>query len=55
MFPNYQIIYIYCLSEWFRTNCIIELNILQKYNIPIFWGDDTKYKSKIVDFIINYK
>lgn len=55
MFPDYQIIYIYCLSEWFKTNCIIELNILQKYNIPIFWGDDTKYKSKLINFIINYK
>ena len=55
MYPNYNIIYIYCLSEWFKTNCSVEINILEDHNIPIFWGNDENYKSKIIDFIINYK
>ena len=36
MYPNYNIIYIYCLSDWFKTNCAIEISILEQYNIPIF-------------------
>jgi hypothetical protein len=28
-FPLYQIVYIYCLSEWFKDNCKAELEYLQ--------------------------
>ena len=55
MYPTYDIVYIYCLSDWFKTNCAIEISILEQYNIPIFWGNDKKYKSKIIDFITNYR
>ena len=53
-FPNYNIIYIYCLSDWFKLNCKAELEYLQEQNIPVFWGNDKFYKSKIVNFITNY-
>ena len=54
-FPKYQIVYIYCLSDWFRENCIAELEYLNSKQIPVFWGNDTQYKTKIIDFMINYK
>jgi hypothetical protein len=54
-FPDYKIVYIYCLSDWFKENCIAELEYLKYKNIPVFWGNDSNYKNKIVSFIINYK
>lgn len=54
-FPNYTIIYIYCLSEWFKKNCIAELEYLDLKNISYFWGNSEKYKDNIINFIINYK
>lgn len=53
-FPNYNVIYMYCLSDWFRENCKSELEYLNYLNIPIFWGNCKNYKNKIIEFIINY-
>lgn len=52
---NYKIIYILCLSDWYKTNTKVELKYLKKYNIPFFWGSDINYKNNIINFIINYK
>jgi hypothetical protein len=54
-FPSYNIIYIYCLSEWFKKNCIAELEYLDFKNICYFWGSSKTYKDNIINFIINYK
>ena len=54
-FPNYNIIYIYCLSDWFKTNCVAELEYLDYKNIPYFWGSSNTYKNDIIQFMINYK
>jgi hypothetical protein len=54
LFPDYNIIYIYCLSEWFKKNCEAELEYLYEKNIPIFYGNDKEYKLNIKNFIINY-
>jgi hypothetical protein len=54
-FPTYKIAYIYCLSDWFNTNCKAELEYLKYKKIPIFWGNSITYKDDIIDFIINYK
>lgn len=52
LFPSYKIIYIYCLSDWFKINCPTELNILEnKYNIPILFGSDENYKQKIINIL----
>lgn len=53
--PNYNIVYIYCLSNWFKKNCIAELEYLNYKNISYFWGDSETYKEDIINFIINYK
>ena len=54
-FPQYNIVYIYCLCEWFKTNCKAEIEYLDFMNIPYFWGNDDTYKENIINFIINYK
>lgn len=54
-FPNYNIVYIYCLSEWYGKNCIAELEYLDYKNINYFWGNSETYKDDIINFIINYK
>lgn len=54
-FPQYNIVYIYCLSEWFKTNCKAEIEYLDFKDIPYFWGNDKTYKEKIINYIINYK
>lgn len=54
-FPKYNIIYIYCLSDWFKTNCIAELEYLDFKNIRYFWGNSETYKDDIIHFIINYE
>ena len=54
-FPDYNIIYIYCLSDWFKKNCIAELEYLDFKNIPYFWGSSETYKDDIINFILNYK
>ena len=55
IFPDYNIIYIYCLSDWFKKNCIAELEYLNFKGISYFWGNDKTYKEELIDFIINYK
>jgi len=54
-FPDYNIIYIYCLSEWFKKECIAELEYLDFKEIPYFCGNDETYKEQIINYIINYK
>ena len=54
-FPDYKIIYIYCLSDWFKENCKAELEYLDFKGIPYFWGNSKTYKDDIINFILNYK
>lgn len=54
-FPDYNIVYLYCLSDWFKQNCIAELEYLDYKNITYFWGSSETYKDDIVNFILNYK
>ncbi len=52
LYPEYKIYYIYCLSDWFkREEYTSEIKHCKKYNIPVFWGNDSNYKTDIVDFI----
>lgn len=52
--PNYTIVYIYCLSNWFSNNCQGELHDLNEDDIPYFWGDDIEYVNNIIDFILHF-
>ena len=54
-FEGYNIIYIYCLSDWFKENCKAELKYLDLKNISYFWGNSETFKQDIINFIINYK
>ena len=51
LFPKHHVVYIYCLSDWFKTNCVAELEYLKNENIPVFYGNDDNYKTKLIDFI----
>jgi hypothetical protein len=53
MYPDFQILYIYGLSPWFRDNCVAEIEDLGEDNIPYFWGDDINFMDNIVNFILN--
>ena len=53
-FPNYTIIYIYCLSDWFKYNCKAEIEYLEYKKIPLFWGNSDSYKTDIVNFMVDY-
>lgn len=55
LFPQYKIVYIYCLSDWFKEHCKQELVYLCDINIPVFWGNSDTYKRDIINFITNYK
>ena len=52
--PTYNVVYIYCLSSWFRDNCQAELDDLNEDNIPVFWGNEQNYKNDIIHFMVNY-
>ena len=54
-FPTYTVEYFYCLSDWFKNNCKREVEWLNKIGVRVFWGDDSEYKKKVVDFMVNYK
>lgn len=54
-FPTYTVEYFYCLSDWFKNNCKREVEWLNEIGVRVFWGDDSEYKKKVVDFMVNYK
>jgi hypothetical protein len=54
-FPKFNIVYIYCLSEWFKKNCESELEYFQFKKIPVFWGNSDTYKNDIINFMVSYK
>lgn len=54
-FPEYKIVYLYCISDWFKENCKAELEYLEYKKVQVFWGNDKNYKSKVIDFMLNYK
>ena len=53
-FPEFQIVYIYCLSEWFKENCPAELEYLEYKKIPVFWGNSPTYKKDIINYMLTY-
>ena len=53
-FPEFRIVYIYCLSEWFKENCPAELEYLEYKKIPVFWGNSPTYKKDIINYMLTY-
>lgn len=56
MFPEYDINYCFDLNNWwkgqFKHKKFINLQIiLNKYNIPIFWGEDNDYCQKLSEWV----
>ena len=55
MFPDFTIVYVYCLSDYFKEHAKAELEYLKKKEISVFWGNSKTYKDDIIKFIVNYK
>ena len=55
MFQNFTIVYVYCLSDYFKENAKAELEYLKEKKIPVFWGNGETYKNDIIHFMINYE
>lgn len=54
MFPGFRIVYIYCLSGWFKDNCQAELEYFEEKGVPLFWGNSETYKKDIIEFMVNW-
>mgnify|MGYP006420897025 CR=1 FL=1 len=54
-YPEFKIEYSFVISNILKDQCDGELEYLKEKNIPVFFGNDTDYKTKIINFIINYK
>jgi len=54
LFPSWKIIYIYCLSDWFKENCKEELEYLKFKKVDVFFGEKSDYFFKLSEYFINY-
>ena len=50
-FPSFTIQYIYCLSDWFKENCVAELEYLDFKGFKYFWGSSPSYKDDLISFL----
>ena len=55
MFQDFTIVYIYCLSDYFKENAKAELEYLEEKKISVYWGNSETYKNDIIHFMINYE
>ena len=60
LFPKYNVNYIYCLNEWFKTEFESKerggiRSYLEECGVKVFWGERKSYKTKIIKYMINYK
>ncbi|CAK0773822.1 conserved hypothetical protein [Gammaproteobacteria bacterium] len=55
IFKDYKVVYIYCLSNWFKNNCKPELEYLKFKDIPVLFGSNVTYKEDMISIITNYK
>jgi hypothetical protein len=54
LFTGYNIVYMYCLNDWFKHNCKAEIRYFEKKNFKFFWGDSETYKQDIIKFMLNH-
>ena len=56
LYPEYNIKYCYCLSDWFKNKKYKpEIMYLNENNIKVFWGSEKEYQNNILDWIIDNK
>ena len=54
LYPEYKIVYIYCLSDWFQQHCQAELEYLREIKVPVFFGNESDYKQQIISFMVSF-
>lgn len=50
-YPSCDIKFVFCLSNWFKTNIPAELKYLEKNNITVFWGDEPDFHKDVIKYI----
>lgn len=53
LYPKHKVTFIFCLSLWFKGNCIAELQYLEKNGIPVFFISNYDWKEALVNYILN--
>ena len=51
LYPNHEVILIYCLSKWFETNCKAEIKFLDDSEIPYFFVSENNWQLLLINFI----
>ena len=51
MYPDFEIHYVYCLNDWFKTNCVAELEYLNYKNIKFFWGESEDFRESFCNYL----
>ena len=54
-YPQFTIVYILILGDILKEKCKGEIKGLKTNNIPVYYGSDKDFKTKIIDYIINYE
>ena len=54
LFPEYNVIYVYCLHDEIKDLHPVEVYCMYQEELPIFWKNSKDYKSKMIYFISNY-
>lgn len=54
LFPEYRVIYVYCLHDEIKDLYPVEVYCMYQEELPIFWKNSKDYKLKMIYFISNY-
>jgi hypothetical protein len=54
LFPEYKIVYVYCLHDEIKELHPVEVYCMYQEELPIFWKKSKDYKLKMIYFISNY-
>lgn len=54
LFPDYKVIYVYCLPNEIKDAHPVEIYYMYQEELPIFWKNSKDYKSKMIYFIQYY-
>ena len=54
LFPEYSLIYVYCLHDEIKDLYPVEVYCMYQEELPIFWKNSKDYKLKMIYFISNY-
>ena len=48
---DWNVFYMFCLSNWFKEGYEAELEYFDTIGVPCFWGEDKNYHTNVLSFI----